>query len=80
MWQTPTATPSLSYDPVTNTEVATVLVGALPFALGQFIGPDTAAPVPVATPVPTLNEWGTILFMLFAGLGSVYYLRKYRRV
>ena len=33
-----------------------------------------------ATTVPTLNEWGTIIFMLLAGLGSVYYLRKYRRV
>jgi hypothetical protein len=36
-------------------------------------------PVP-ATSVPTLNEWGAILFMVLAGLGSVYYLRKYRRV
>ncbi len=30
--------------------------------------------------VPTLNEWGVIIFMMLAGLGSVYYLRKYRRV
>jgi hypothetical protein len=33
-----------------------------------------------ATDVPTLNEWGAIFFMLLAGLGSVYYLRKYGRV
>ena len=30
--------------------------------------------------IPTLNEWGAIFLMVFAGLGSVYYLRKYRRV
>ena len=35
---------------------------------------------PGATTVPTLNEWGTIIFMVLAGLGAVYYLRKYRRV
>ena len=33
-----------------------------------------------ATAVPTLNEWGVIIFIMLAGLGSVYYLRKYRRV
>ncbi len=33
-----------------------------------------------AAAVPTLNEWGVIIFMVLAGLGSVYYLRKYRRV
>ena len=32
------------------------------------------------TAIPTLNEWGAIFFMVFAGLGSVYYLRKYRSV
>ncbi len=32
------------------------------------------------TAVPTLNEWGVIILMVLAGLGSVYYLRKYRRV
>jgi hypothetical protein len=30
-------------------------------------------------PVPTLSEWGVILFMVLAGLGSVYYLRRQRR-
>lgn len=33
-----------------------------------------------AVDVPTLNEWGVIFFMVLAGLGSVYYLRKYRKV
>jgi hypothetical protein len=32
------------------------------------------------TAIPTLNEWGVIILMVLAGLGSVYYLRKYRRV
>ncbi|MFH0896054.1 MAG: hypothetical protein V2A54_16600 [Bacteroidota bacterium] len=32
----------------------------------------------VATPVPTLNEWGMIIFMIAAGVASLYYL-KYRK-
>jgi hypothetical protein len=32
------------------------------------------------TPVPTLTEWGMILFIILAGLGSVYYLRRQGRV
>jgi len=32
-----------------------------------------------ATAVPTVNEWGMIIFMIFAGLGSVYFLRRQRR-
>jgi cysteine-rich repeat protein len=29
-------------------------------------------------PVPTMNEWGMILFMVFAGVVAVYYLRRKR--
>jgi hypothetical protein len=29
--------------------------------------------------VPTMTEWGMIVFMLLAGLGSVYYLRRQKR-
>ena len=29
--------------------------------------------------VPTLNEWGIIIFLLFAGFGSIYYLRRQKR-
>jgi len=32
------------------------------------------------TSTPTMNEWGMIIFMALAGLGSVYYLRRQRRV
>jgi outer membrane protein assembly factor BamB len=32
-----------------------------------------------AAAVPTMDEWGMILFIALAGLGSVYYLRKMRR-
>jgi hypothetical protein len=36
--------------------------------------------VPAATtPVPTLTEWGLMIFMVFAGLGSVHYLKRQRR-
>ena len=33
-------------------------------------------PSPVS--VPTINEWGMIAFMLFAGFGAIYYLRRKR--
>ena len=31
------------------------------------------------TAVPTMTEWGMIIFMLFAGLGAFYYLRRQPR-
>lgn len=37
-----------------------------------------APPPPVQ--VPTLTEWGMILFMILAGLGSVHYLRRQKSV
>jgi hypothetical protein len=38
------------------------------------------APAPPAQPsvVPTMTEWGMILFMVFAGIGAIYYLRRQR--
>jgi hypothetical protein len=32
-----------------------------------------------ATSVPTMTEWGMIIFMILAGLGAVYYMRRQRR-
>ena len=32
-----------------------------------------------AAPVPTMNEWGMMIFMLLAGLGAVYALKRRRR-
>jgi len=32
------------------------------------------------TAVPTMTEWGMILFIVFAGLGAVYYIRRQRRI
>ncbi len=36
-------------------------------------------PTPVTHSVPTLTEWGMIIFVLLAGLSSVYYLRRQKR-
>jgi hypothetical protein len=30
--------------------------------------------------VPTMTEWGMIIFMVLAGLGAVYYMRRQRRI
>jgi hypothetical protein len=35
---------------------------------------------PPATTVPTMNEWGIMIFMILAGIGSVFYLRKKRKL
>lgn len=57
------------------------------------VNPDTGAvintlpPVPVwalaadenGVSIPTMSEWGMIIFMALAGIGAVYYLRKYSR-
>jgi hypothetical protein len=32
-----------------------------------------------STSIPTMNEWGMIIFIVLAGLGSFYYLRRQRR-
>jgi hypothetical protein len=26
--------------------------------------------------VPTMNEWGIIIFMVLAGLGAIYFIRR----
>jgi len=60
-----------------GTATANVTVAADEAVICTF---TNTAIAPVATSVPTLNEWGVIIFMVLAGLGSVYYLRKYRSV
>ena len=42
----------------------------------SLVIPGTPSP---PTSVPTMNEWGMIIFIVLAGLGSVYYLRRQRR-
>ncbi len=37
---------------------------------------DQGGPGQQATSVPTMNEWGMIIFIILAGLGAVYYLRR----
>ena len=32
-----------------------------------------------ARPIPTMTEWGVIIFLILAGIGSVYYLRRQKR-
>jgi hypothetical protein len=48
----------------------TVTYEAFAIAAGSVTQPAT---------VPTMTEWGMIVFMLLAGLGSVYYLRRQKR-
>lgn len=31
-------------------------------------------------PIPTLNEWGMLIFIIFAGIASIFKLRKYYRI
>ena len=49
---------------------------ARPQGAGPDIGAYEYVPTPAPTSVPAMNEWGIIIFMLLAGLGSVFYMRK----
>ncbi len=40
------------------------------------IGRISGFQLPVPTAVPTMTEWGMIFFMVLAGIGSVYYLKR----
>jgi hypothetical protein len=40
---------------------------------------EYGAPLYTPPTVPAINGWGMIIFILLAGLGSVYYLKKRRR-
>ncbi|KWT94215.1 hypothetical protein [Candidatus Magnetominusculus xianensis] len=31
----------------------------------------------LAAPTPTMTEWGMLMFMVFAGVGSIYYFKRY---
>jgi hypothetical protein len=42
---------------------------------GTLCDPNPCQQEPSA-PIPTLNEWGMIIFMALAGLGAAYYLRR----
>ena len=48
---------------------------------GNFIGPGSCNPNPCPQPkqIPTMTQWGIIIFMVLAGIGSVYYLRRKRK-
>ena len=51
---------------------------------GTWLGDDTVCdpnpcPQQQSTAVPTLSEWGMIIFIMLAGLGAVFYLRRQKR-
>ena len=39
-----------------------------------------APPYTTPSSIPTMNEWGMIIFMVLAGIGSFYYLRRQKTV
>ncbi len=41
---------------------------------------DNDAMADAAATAPTLNEWGMIIFMLFAGILSIHYLKRQMRM
>jgi hypothetical protein len=67
-----------------ETAILTIAAGT-----GYTVGANSSATViiadndgaaPAAVDVPTMNEWGMIVFMLFAGIASLYYLRRQNRL
>lgn len=64
-------------DPTTG---ARTLLSDFGVGANQGVDPLGVAVYRRATPIPTMNEWGMIIFMILAGIGSIYYLRRYKRV
>jgi len=73
----------------TKTNVTTGFINSVT-AYGTMVGGPTVsdtdeaqvivkAPV-ITTVVPTMTEWGMIIFIILAGIGSIYYLRRQRKV
>lgn len=49
-------------------------------ALGQPLPPCADVPCPLGeTSIPTMTEMGMIIFVVFAGLGAVYCMRRQKR-
>ena len=46
---------------------------------GTTCDPNPCLQGPGSQAIPTLNEWGMIIFMILAGAGAVFYMRKQRR-
>jgi predicted outer membrane repeat protein len=46
----------------------------------QGAGPDIGAYEAQVTAIPTLSNWGLIVFIVLVGLGSVYYMRRQRTI
>ncbi len=42
-------------------------------------GGTASATINVVTPVPTMNEWGIVIFMVLAGLGAVLLSEKTKK-
>jgi hypothetical protein len=74
-WETGTVDP-------TNGIAGVAVAHTVPGSGWAPIIDDTDLAIEISTAaasVPTMNEWGMIIFMTVAGLGSVYYLRRQRR-
>ena len=46
---------------------------------GTVCQPNPCPQQQQSTAIPTLSEWGKIVFMMMAGLGAAYYLRRRRK-
>lgn len=56
--------------------VSTALGSSFP---SEFRAGDGQVIITYATPVPTMNEWGMVIFVVFAGLISLYFVRRQKR-
>ncbi len=61
------------------TITATDSSGCVGSSFGYTITTRVVPPITPTTAVPTLSEWGMIIFMVLGGLMSIYYLRRQRR-
>ncbi len=69
--------PSGTTGELVNTATVAAPAGTTDPVPGNNSGSDTN---PTGDPIPTMNEWGMIIFAILLGFGSIYYMRRQRRV
>ena len=65
--------------PVSITTGTLDISGSNPPAYAGLAGIQLIQRGPNSTAVPTITQWGMIIFMILAGLGAVYYIGRQRR-
>jgi hypothetical protein len=71
------------FDPATeffNGYIDNIQIYDTALSAGEIAKIAADGPTPGSVSIPTMTEWGMIIFVVLAGVGAVYYLRRQPRV